>query len=86
MFSALSQMLDTTRVRHVRVTLRHDAHKGAGHAWCTVTMYSEGTGHLRVRAVGAHLYAAINSAADALSASHPAPVADQASVEQAAAD
>lgn len=80
LFAALSQMVDTKRVRHVRVVLRHLSQKGTGaRASCTVTLFSDRVGHVRVRAVGDHLYAAINRAADSFGDSRATPASAGAS-------
>ena len=60
-FAALARSAE--RVRHARVVLRAvDRCGGCGAVACTVTVGLEGPGSFRIRATGAHAYAAINSA------------------------
>jgi ribosome-associated translation inhibitor RaiA len=62
-FAALAQSAE--RVRGARVVLRsHDREGGCDRVVCAVTIDLEGTRSLRVRATGAHAYAAINRAVE----------------------
>jgi ribosome-associated translation inhibitor RaiA len=62
-FAALAQSAE--KVRRARVVLRTvDRSSGRGGVACTVTVALEGTGSFRVRATGAHAYAAINRAVE----------------------
>lgn len=66
-FAALSQVLDTSRVRHARVRLRSTRRtRVAGRVSCTVVVDMHGGGVLRIRTSGGHPYAAINRAVDRL--------------------
>jgi ribosome-associated translation inhibitor RaiA len=63
MFAALAQSSD--RVRHARVLLRLRGRHGAcDRVVCAVTIDFESERTLRVRATGAHAYAAINRAVE----------------------
>jgi ribosome-associated translation inhibitor RaiA len=67
LFAALSQAVDTERVRHARLILRHTKHGPAcDRVSCTVFVVFEGGGTLRMRTLGDHPYAAINRAVERL--------------------
>jgi ribosome-associated translation inhibitor RaiA len=67
LFAALSEVVDTDRIRHARLILRRTKHKrGCEGASCTVTVNVEGDSVIRVRTHGAHPYAAINRAVERL--------------------
>jgi ribosome-associated translation inhibitor RaiA len=64
-FAALTLITETQRVRRARVVLRSVDGKGDGECvTCTVTVALGGVESFRVRATGAHAYAAINRAAE----------------------
>ena len=67
LFAALSEVVDTGRVRHARLVLRRtkDTRAGEGVS-CTVLVDSEGGGTLRIRTSGGHPYAAVNRAVERL--------------------
>jgi ribosome-associated translation inhibitor RaiA len=55
------------RVRRARVVLRHmDEHVTCDKATCAVTLTLEPSGSLTIRAMGPHVYAAINRAVERL--------------------
>jgi ribosome-associated translation inhibitor RaiA len=61
-FAALAH--SAARVRNARVVLRSQDDGGCARVACAVTINREGTASLRVRATGAHAYAAINRAVE----------------------
>ncbi len=67
LFAALSQVVDTSRVRHARLTLERTTHNRASESvWCTVSVDFEDGESLRVQTPGDHPYAAINRAVERL--------------------
>ena len=67
LFAALSQLVDTDRVRHARLTLRRTKHgRPCEEVSCTVRIDLNGEGVLRIRTSGDHPYAAINRAVERL--------------------
>ena len=68
LFAVLSQVVDTNRVRHARLTLRRTKHNRACEGVsCTVTVDIEDRPPLRIQTSGEHPYAAINRAVERLS-------------------
>jgi ribosome-associated translation inhibitor RaiA len=67
LFAALTQLSEGHDVQQVRVRLRevHPGNRCAGIA-CTVTVARQGSEPIRIRTIGSHAYAAINSAVDRL--------------------
>ena len=69
LFAALSQVVDTNRVSHARLTLRRVR---PDRAWdsvsCTVTVELEGGDAMEIHVCGSHPYAAINRAMERLRA------------------
>ena len=64
-FAAVTQFADIENVRRARVVLRPvDGRPGCDGIACTVTIALEGAHSIRIRAIGAHAYAAINRAVD----------------------
>ena len=88
LFAALSQVVDTNRVRHARLTLKHTKHDRAGESVsCTVTVDIEDGDFLQVETSGEHPYAAINRAVERLSEHSWRPsAADDSRVAHAAAE
>ena len=67
LFAALSQVVDTNRVRHAQLTLRRVRPAGACDGIsCTVIVHLEDTNELRFRVSADHPYAAVNRAVDRL--------------------
>ena len=67
LFAALSAAVDSRRVRRAWMVLRRVNSKRHGEAvWCTVTIERDGGEVSRLRASGAHPYAAINRAVERL--------------------
>ena len=67
LFAALSQVMDTNRVRHARLTLQRTEHRASESVSCTVTVDIEGGESLRIQTSDEHPYAAINRAIERLS-------------------
>jgi ribosome-associated translation inhibitor RaiA len=68
LFAALSQNVDTNRVKHARLTLqRTKPNRVCDSVSCTVTVDFEDSNPLRIQAAGDHPYAAINRAVERLS-------------------
>jgi hypothetical protein len=68
-FAALTQITERQRVRRARVVLRAVSRGDRGdRVCCTVTVSLDDVGAFRVRAIGAHAYAAINRAVDRITA------------------
>ncbi len=64
-FAALMQSGDAERVRGARVVLRPvERGRGCDRIVCTVTVALGGEDSIRIRATGAHAYAAINRAVE----------------------
>ena len=77
LFAALSQAMDTSRVRHARLTLQRTTHNRASESvWCTVSVDIQDGESLRVQTSGEHPYAAINRAVERLSEHSWRPRAD----------
>ena len=86
LFAALSQVMDTTRVRHARLTLQRTQHRASESVSCTVTVDIEDGESLRIQTSEEHPYAAINRAVERLSEHHWRPrVAEDLRVAHAAA-
>jgi ribosome-associated translation inhibitor RaiA len=67
LFTALSQLVDTDRVRGARVLLRSARRKRGGDGVsCTLTVAFHRADVLRIRTTGGHAYAAINRAVERL--------------------
>jgi len=65
LFSALSEVLDTGRVRNASLVLRRTKSRGQGdRVMCTVTVELDGGEVTRLSTVGGHPYAAINRAVE----------------------
>jgi len=80
-FAALTPLGDADGIRQVRVRLREvRPGRGCPGVACTVTIALQGSDAIRIRTIGPHAYAAINSAVDRLRANRPAATADQLSV------
>jgi hypothetical protein len=77
-FAALTQFADAETIRGARIVLRPaERGRGSDGVACTVTVSLAGTGSRRIRATGAHAYAAINRAVDRINDTAAAgPVAD----------
>lgn len=70
LFAVLSQAVDTSRVRHARVTLKRRTHHPSRESVsCAVAVDIEDAEPLRIQTSGAHPYAAINRAIERLMAS-----------------
>jgi ribosome-associated translation inhibitor RaiA len=68
LFAALSQVMDTNRVRHACLTLKRTKHNRACESVsCTVTVDIEDGDSVRIQTSGEHPYAAINRAIERLS-------------------
>jgi ribosome-associated translation inhibitor RaiA len=68
LFAALSQVVDTGRVRRARLALRRSKHEADSESVsCTVTVELDTDEVLRIRTTGEHPYAAINRAVARLS-------------------
>ena len=80
-FAALTQITETPRVRRARVVLRSVNGKGGGCecVTCTVTVALGGAESFRVRATGAHAYAAINRAVERIITTREPRVVDRVS-------
>lgn len=75
LFAALSQVVDTDRVRHARLTLKRTKHKRAGESVsCTVAVDIEDGDSLQIETSGEHPYAAINRAVERVSEHRLPPV------------
>ena len=67
LFAAISQIVDTARVRSASLALRQAAsRRGCDGVVCTVTVELHSGDVARIRAAGNHPYAAINRAVDRL--------------------
>jgi ribosome-associated translation inhibitor RaiA len=88
LFAALSQAMDTNRVRHARLTLQRTPHNRASESvLCTVTVDIKDGESLRIQTSGEHPYAAINCAVERLSEHIWRPsAADDSRVAHAAAE
>ena len=65
MFAALTHISERQRIRRARVVLRPVCGgRSCDRVSCTVTVALDGLDPVRVRATGAHAYAAINRAVD----------------------
>ena len=79
-FAALTQIPETQRVRRARVVLRSVNGEGRCElVTCTVTVALGGAESFRVRATGAHAYAAINRAVERITTTRAPRVADRVS-------
>jgi len=79
-FAALTQITETQRVRHARVVLRSvNGEGGSECVTCTVTVALGGAESFRVRATGAHAYAAINRAVERITTTSAPRVVDRVS-------
>jgi ribosome-associated translation inhibitor RaiA len=68
-FAALTQITESQQVRRARVVLRSvNGGRRCERVSCTVTVALDGRDPLRVRAIGAHAYAAINLAVERITA------------------
>ena len=69
-FAALTQITESEQVRHARVVLRSvSGGRSCDRVSCTVTVaFVDGLNPLRIRAIGAHAYAAINRAVERITA------------------
>ena len=68
MFAALSQLVDTNRVKHARLVLqRMKPGRTCDSVSCTVTVDIEGSKPLRIQVSADHPYAAVNRAVERLS-------------------
>jgi len=87
LFAALSQVMDTNRVRHARLTLQRTKHRAGERVSCTVTVDIEDGESLRIQTSEGHPYAAINRAIERLSEHNWRPRATEDSrVAHAAAE
>jgi ribosome-associated translation inhibitor RaiA len=89
LFAALSQNVDTNRVKHARLTLqRTKPSRACDSVSCTVFVDFEGSNPLRIQAAADHPYAAINRAVERLSEGcwRRPRNADYLPLEQAAAE
>lgn len=69
LFAALSQLVDTERVRQARVVLRRAMQRrGCEGVSCTLTVALDGVGPFRIKTMGNHPYEAINRAVERLEA------------------
>jgi hypothetical protein len=64
-FAALTQITESQQIRRARVVLRS---VNGARVSCTVTVSLDGLDPLRVRAIGAHAYDAINRAVERITA------------------
>ena len=79
-FAALTQITETQRVRRARVVLRSvNGEGGSECVTCTVTVALGGVKSFRVRATGAHAYAAINRAVERITTTRAPRVVDRVS-------
>jgi hypothetical protein len=79
-FAALTQITETQRVRRARVVLRSVNGEGRSELiTCTVTVVLGRAESFRVRATGAHAYAAINRAVERITGTKAPRVADRVS-------
>ena len=68
LFAALSQIVDTNRVKHARLVLQRTKPSRTGDSVsCTVTVDIEGSNSLRIQVSADHPYAAVNRAVERLS-------------------
>jgi ribosome-associated translation inhibitor RaiA len=68
-FAALTQITESQQIRRARVVLRSvNGGRRCERVSCTVTVALDGRDPLRVRAIGAHAYAAINRAVERITA------------------
>jgi ribosome-associated translation inhibitor RaiA len=68
LFAALSQMVDTGRVKHARLVLqRTKSGRTCDRVSCSVTVEIEGSNTLRIQVSADHPYAAVNRAIERLS-------------------
>ena len=68
LFAALSQVMDTNRVRHARLTLQRTAHNRSSESVsCTVTVDIDDGESLHIQTSAEHPYAAVNRAVERLS-------------------
>ena len=80
LFATLTQLSQIHQVRRARVLLRKvQPGRGAGVA-CTVTVTRLGFQPVRIRTIGPHAYAAINSAVDRLRTNRATLTMDRVSV------
>jgi ribosome-associated translation inhibitor RaiA len=87
LFAVLSQVVDTGRVRHVRLVLRPTRHKRDSESVsCTVTIEIDAEEMLRIRTTGDHPYAAINRAMERLSDGRWPMTVDRPRAQRAAAE
>jgi ribosome-associated translation inhibitor RaiA len=87
LFAALSQVVDTSRVRRARLALRRTKQKAdSDSVSCTVTVEIDTDEVLRIRTTGDHPYAAINRAVARLSEGRWPVTVDRARTQQAAAE
>ena len=86
LFAALSQVMDTNRVRHASLTLQRTQHRASESVSCTVTVDIKGGQSLRIQTSGEHPYAAINRAIEQLGKHNRRPRAsDDSEIAHAAA-
>lgn len=88
LFAALSQVVDTNRVRHARLVLqRTNPGRTCEGVSCTVTVDIEGCRSLGIQVTADHPYAAINRAVERVSQGDWRPrTRDDSPAAQAAAD
>ena len=79
-FAALTHIAETQKLRRARVVLRPiNGESGCDRVSCTVTVTVDGLDALRVRAIGAHAYAAINRAVERITTTRAPRVLDRIS-------
>jgi ribosome-associated translation inhibitor RaiA len=67
LFAALTQLTQTNHVRRAVVRLREiQPGRGSAGIACTITVTRTGFQPIRIRTIGSHAYAAINTAVDRL--------------------
>ena len=78
LFAALSQIVDTNRVKHARLVLqRTKPSRTCDSVSCTVTVEIEGSTSLRIQVFADHPYAAVNRAVQRLSDGRWRPSTDE---------
>lgn len=87
LFAALSQVMDTNRVRRARLTLRRTKHQASESVSCTVTVDIKDGESLRIQTSDEHPYGAINRAIEQLGEHNWRPSApDDSGVAHAATE
>jgi ribosome-associated translation inhibitor RaiA len=84
LFAALSQVMDTNRIRHARLTLRHS--RAGESVSCTVTVDIQDGESLRIQTSAEHPYAAINRAIERLTSTNGDRAIADSQVTHAAAE